>query len=410
MEEFNVFDPLFRADPYPIYADYRRQDPVHRGRPPTPGEHSASWWYLFRYDDVSAVLKDPRFGRSIAPALDAPPSPVPPEEREPFWDMYARWTLALEPPEHTRQRALLNRAFTARVVDALRPAIAARAAGLLDELLPRGRFDVVADFAFPLTLSVIAALIGIPQRDLDRVKEWSLTIAAVLDYKRTWDVMAEGNRMTREFSEYLGAIVAERRASPANDLISRLLAAGEGEERLSEEELVSLSVMLLFAGHETTVNLISAGACLLLGDDAQRALFLAQPDLTDAAVDEILRLHSPIQATTRIAYADVAIGDRLIRRGESVTLLLGSANRDPAAFAEPDRLDIARRPNRHLAFGRGIHYCLGAPLAVAQGGIALRAIVEHAGEWRPPVAPRWSETFGFRGLSALEISAPGRPD
>ena len=405
MNTFDVFDPAFRAEPYPVYACYRNNDPIHRGRPPTPGEHVADWWYLFRHDDVAAVLKDSRFGRAIAPALDEPPPPVPPEEREPFWDMYAHWTLALEPPEHTRQRALLNHAFTARVVDALRPNIAARAIALLDDLAPRGCFDVVTDYAFPLTLSVIADLIGIPQHDLDRVKAWSLTIAAVLDYKRTWDVMAEGNRMTREFTAYLGEIVAERRFRPADDLITRLLAATNGENGLSEDELVSLCVMLLFAGHETTVNLIAAGAHLLMDHPEQLTLFREQPDLTGAAMDEILRLHSPIQATTRIAYADVEIGRRLIRRGESVTLLLGSANRDPRVFPEPDRLDITRRPNRHLAFGRGIHYCLGAPLAVAQGGIALRLLFDRCVGWHQVAPPRWSETFGFRGLQSLLIAS-----
>lgn len=400
---FDIFDPAFRANPYPVYAAMRASDPVHRGRPPTPGDHDFAWWYLFRYDDVAAVLKDPRFGRAIAPALDAPAPPVPPAEREPFWDMYARWTLALEPPEHTRQRALLNHAFTTRVVEALRPTITARAAALLNDLVPRGNFDVVADYAFPLTLSIIATLIGIPPRDLDRVKEWSLTIAAVLDYKRTWDVMAAGNRMTREFTAYLREIVAARRARPGDDLITNLLAATDGQRGLDEDELIALCVMLLFAGHETTVNLISAGALLLLENPDQLALFRARPDLTDTAVEEFLRLHSPIQATTRIAYADVTLSDRLIRRGDSVTLLLGAANRDPAAFADPDRPDIARRPNRHLAFGRGIHYCLGAPLAVAQGGIALRLLFEQA-DWEINIAPRWSETFGFRGLQSLSVA------
>ncbi len=409
MEPFDVFDPVFRADPYPVYARYRSGEPVHRGRPPTPGGPDG-WWYLFRYADVAAVLKDQRFGRSIAPALDEPPPPVPASEREPFWDMYARWTLALEPPEHTRQRALLNEGFTTRVVNGLRPDIAGQAAALLDELAPRDRFDVVADYAFPLTLSVIATLIGIPRRDLDRVKAWSLVIADVLDYKRTWDVMAAGNRMTGEFTAYLAELVAARRARPANDLLTRLLAAVDDEAKLDEEELIALCVMLLFAGHETTVNLISAGALLLLTHPDQLALFRARPELTSAAVDEFLRLHSPIQATSRIAYADVPLatpqGDRVIRRGESVTLLLGSANRDPAAFADPNRLDIARRPNRHLAFGRGIHACLGAPLAVAQGGIALRLLFERWPDWLLADTPAWSETFGFRGIKNLSIKEP----
>lgn len=394
---FDLFDPAFRADPYPVYAHFRATDPVHYGRAAAPGEQTPGWWYLFRYEDVAAALKDARFGRAIGPALDAPPAPVPDAEREPFWDMYARWTLALEPPEHTRQRALLGRAFTARVVEALRPRIAARAAALLADLAPRGRFDVVADYAFPLALAVVADLLGIPRADLDRVKEWSLTIAAVLDYKRTWDVMAAGNRMTVEFSAYLRAIVAERRARPRDDLLTRLLAAG-ASDAMSEDEIIALCVMLLFAGHETTVNLISAGALLLLENPAQLALFRARPDLTGSAMDECLRLHSPIQATSRIAYADIRIGDRLIRRGQTVMLLLGSANRDPAAFSDPNRLDIARQPNRHLAFGRGIHYCLGAPLAVAQAGIALRQLLAGPLSPRLDGAPQWAETFGFRGL------------
>lgn len=401
---FDVFDPAFRADPYPVYAAFRRDDPVHRGRPPTPGDHATGWWYLFRYADIAAVLKDPRFGRTITPALDEPPPPVPPEEREPFWDMYAQWTLALEPPEHTRQRALLNHAFTTRIVDALRPQIETLAAGLLAEQASQKHFDIVADYAFPLTLAVISALIGIPGRDIARVKDWSLTIAAVLDYKRSWDIMTEGNRMAVDFTAYLANILAERRKHPQNDLISRLLAATDGPDQLRDDELISLCVMLLFAGHETTVNLISAGTMLFLSHPEQLAVFLSRPGLTDAAIDEILRLHSPIQATTRIAYADVAIGDHLIRRGEPVTLLLGSANRDPAIFTDPDRFDITRRPNRHLAFGRGIHYCLGAPLAVAQGGIALRAVAEQFPTLRlASDTPVWSETFGFRGLSELIV-------
>jgi cytochrome P450 len=215
--------------------------------------------------------------------------------------------------------------------------------------------------------------------------------------------MAEGNRVTREFTTYLREIIALWRARPADDLISRLLLAAEEEDQLDEDELISLCVMLLFAGHETTVNLISAGALLLLANPGQRASFQDRPELADSAVDEFLRLHSPIQATTRIAYADAVIGGRLIRRAESVTLLLGSANRDPAAFSDPDRLDIARRPNRHLAFGRGIHYCLGAPLAVAQGGIALRLLFERCQNWHVASEPVWSETFGFRGLQSLRI-------
>ena len=402
---FDVFDPAFRADPYPVYAWFRRNDPVHRGRPPTPGNHETGWWYLFGYADVAAVLKDTRFGRAIGPALDTPPDPVPPEEREPFWDMYAQWTLALEPPQHTRQRALLNSAFTARVVESLRPSITARAAVLLDDLITRGRFDVVADYAFPLTLGVIAELIGIPPGDLERVKAWSLIIAEVLDYKPTWDVMERGNSMTQEFTAFLNEIADSRQIRPGDDLISRLLpAATDGQGSLTREELVSLCVMLLFAGHETTVNLISAGTLLLMDNPDQLALLQTAPELIDAAVDEFLRLQSPIQATTRIAYADVEIGNRLIRRGESVTLLLGSANRDPAAFDDPDRLDIARRPNRHLAFGRGIHYCLGAPLAVAQGGIALQSLFERCGGWQPDGPPVWSETFGFRGLQELPVA------
>jgi cytochrome P450 len=401
---FDVFYPAFRADPYPVYDRFRQHDPVHRGEPPTPGL-ADGWWYLFRYDDIAAVLKDPRFGREIAPMLDEPPPPVPAEEREPFWDLYSQWTLALEPPAHTRQRTLLNQAFTAKVVQAMRPSIAALAGELLDDLAGRGRFDVVADYAFPLTLATICELLGVPRAGRERIKAWSLTIAAVLDYKRTWDVMAEGNGMALDFGAYLRGLAAQRRAAPRADLISRLLAAAEAGDRLSEEEVISLCAMLLFAGHETTVNLISAGTLLLLENPDAAAALRAEPGRMETAVDEFLRLHAPIQATSRYAYADVEVGGRLIRRGDSLTLLLGSANRDPAAFPEPGQLDIARRPNRHLAFGRGIHFCLGAPLAVAQGGIALNALLGRFPALSLPAAPVWSETFGFRGLSQLTVAA-----
>lgn len=401
---FDIFDPAFRANPYPVYDEFRQRDPVHRGRAPTPG-HNATWWYLFRYDDVAAVLKDSRFGREIAPALDGPLPPVPPEEREPFWDMYAQWTLAQEPPGHTRQRALLNQAFTVRVVEELRPRIVALATELLDDLRGRETFDVVGDYAFPLTLAVICDLLGIPRDDREQIKQWSLTIAAVLDYKRTWDIMGEGNRMALDFSAYLREIAAQRRAAPRRDLITRLLAAADADERLSEDEVISLCAMLLFAGHETTVSLISSGTLLLLEHPDQLARLRVEPELIDTAVEEFIRLHSPIQATSRYAYADVDIGGRHIRRGDSLTLMLGSANRDPAAFVDPDALDIGRRPNRHLAFGRGIHFCLGSPLAVAQGGIALTLLMERMPGLRLAAAPVWAETFGFRGLSALLAAA-----
>lgn len=401
---FDIFDPAFRADPYPVYGRFREGDPVYRGRPPTPGL-DGGWWYLFRYDEVAAVLKDPRFGRAIAPMLDEPPPPVPPEEREPFWVMYARWTLALEPPDHTRQRALLNQAFTVRVVEALRPRIEALATELLDDLSGRKAFDVVADYAFPLTLATICELLGIRREDHGRIKDWSLIIAAVLDYKRTWDVMAEGNRMALEFSAYLRGIAAERRATPRTDLITRLLAAAGAEDRLSEDEVISLCAMLLFAGHETTVNLISAGTLLLLEHPDAATRLRTEPELMETAVEEFLRLHSPIQATSRYAYADAELGGKIIRRGDSLTLLLGSANRDPAVFPDPDRLDIGRRPNRQLAFGRGIHFCLGAPLAVAQGGLALNALLARFPALRQSASPSWSGTFGFRGLKELRVYA-----
>ncbi len=400
---FDATAPDVRADPYPVYDRYRAADPVHRGRPVTPNREGEAHWFLFGYDEVAAVLRDSRFGREIAPALDETPPPVPPEEREPFWEMYSQWTLSLEPPRHTQQKTALSEAFTGRMVAALRPAIAVHAAQLLDELSGRRRFDVVDAYAFPLTLRVIGDLIGLPPDDLDRVKAWSLTIADVLDYKRSWDVMAAGNQMTLDFRAYLAALAAERRRAPQDDLLSRLLATGGGYG-LDEETIISLCVMLAFAGHETSVNLISAGTQLLLSHPAQAARLRAEPALAEAAVDEILRFHSPIQATSRIAYADVTLRDRTIRRGEAVTLLLGSANRDPAAFDHPATFDIGRRPNRHLAFGRGIHYCLGAPLAVAQGSIALLALFEQFPDLRLSAEPpEWAATFGFRGLKRLVV-------
>lgn len=401
---FDLFDPAFRADPYPVYNRFRREDPVHHGRPPTPGL-GGGWWYVFRYDDVAAVLKDPRFGREIAPMLDEPPPPVPAEEREPFWDLYSQWTLALEPPAHTRQRLLLNQAFTAKIVQALRPSIANLAGELLVGLARRERFDVVADYAFPLTLATISELLGVPRADYERIKGWSLTFAAVLDYKRTWDVMAEGNRTALDFAAYLREIAADRRAAPRADLISRLLVAAEAGDHLSEEEVISLCAMLLFAGHETTVSLIACGTLLLLQHPEQLARLRAEPGLIDTAVEEFVRLTSPIQATSRYAYAEVEVGGKTIRRGDSLTLLLGSANRDPAAFPDPDRLDIGRRPNRHLGFGRGIHFCLGAPLAVAQGGLALTLLLERFPSLSLAAPPIWADTFGFRGLQSLLVEA-----
>jgi pimeloyl-[acyl-carrier protein] synthase len=318
--------------------------------------------------------------------------------------MASKWILFRDPPDHTRLRALVSAAFTPRIVQALAPRIADIAEGLLDEVEPTGSFDLIRDYAFPLPVIVIAELLGIPPQDRMRFRDWSIALGAAIDLRTSPDVYVAASEATGEVTAYLREIVAERRAEPREDLVSALIAAESEGGPLDEEELIAMCVLLLVAGHETTVNLIGNGVLALLRHPEQLELLRSRPDLYDGAVEELLRFDSSVQFTFRYAREDIELRGRSISRGEQVGLVLGSANRDPERFSDPDRLDVTRASLHHLAFGMGIHFCLGAPLARLEARLALETLFRRLPGLRLVEEPlRWRPGIGFRGLEALPL-------
>ncbi|HEX9754410.1 MAG TPA: cytochrome P450 [Gemmatimonadales bacterium] len=403
VEPFDPFLPELRADPYPVYHRYREASPVH-WCPPGESAGTRGAWYLFRYADVTRVLRDPRFVREARRVLPAESFPPIPESQRAFWETTDRWILFRDPPDHTRLRSLVNRAFSPGVVETRRRRIERVADELLDAVAGASELDLLRDFAFPLPVIVIAELLGVPPQDRDRVKLWSARLTAALDMKPTRMGYESGSEAVLEFTAYLREIIAQRRRHPQDDLISRLIASETEGGKLSEDELVSNSILLVFAGHETTVNLIGNGMLALLQHADQLALLRRRPELLPGAVDELLRYDAPVQVTRRLPLEDVELGRHLIRRGQEARLLLGAANRDPEVYPDPDRLDITRTGPLHNSFGLGIHFCLGAPLARAEAAIAIAALLRRFPALRLlDEAPAWRDTVGLRGLVRLRV-------
>jgi cytochrome P450 len=392
---FNPFLPEFHANPYPFYARLRKDDPVHLS--------PLGFWVLTRYDDVATVLRDPRFGRAgfhpmlaAGQARAATPDPLPPS------------MLFQDPPDHTRLRALVNKAFTPRVVEAMRPHVQDLVDGLLDRVLPTGRMDIIEDLAYPLPVTVICEMLGVPVTDQAAIRQWSADLARSLDAigpQADVEVQERGAKARHALAEYFRIQIPERRQQPRTDLLSALITAEEQGDRLTERELLAMCVLLFVAGHETTVNLIGNGILALLRHPDALQRLRADPALTPSAVEELLRYDSPVQRTARIPSADVAIEGHTIPRGSIVVAAIGAANRDPAHFADPDRLDLARRDNRHLSFGFGIHFCLGAPLARLEAQVAIGTLIRRAPGLQPTTeALEWRESSTLRGLKALPVT------
>jgi len=328
------------ANPYPTYQRLRERDPVHRMR-------LVNAWVLTRYEDVQAVLQDHhRFSNQEAGAGD----------REYTKD---RSMLDLDPPDHTRLRSLVSKAFTPRSVAALGPRIEKIVEGLLDDVNGEDRFDLIDSFAFPLPIIVIAEMLGVPAEDLDRFKDWSNDIVLSLEPILTREQRVRFRRSEQELYEYFEGIIALRRQDPQDDLVSALLAAEEEGDRLSHGELLATLLLLLVAGNETTRNLIGNGMLALLRNPGELQRLKREPELIETAIDELLRYDSPVQLDGRTALEDVELRGKIIHTGQQVVSVVGAANRDPAAFSDPDRLDIGREEKSHISFGRGIHYCLG---------------------------------------------------
>jgi cytochrome P450 len=390
---FNPMDPDFIADPYPMYHRLRSQDPVHQS--------PLGFWVLTRYEDVVASLRDPRLAKEAIAAFVAAR----------FGREIPGMGLSMldrDPPDHTRLRSLVSKAFTPRVVETLRP----RIQQVVDDLLARvegtGSMDLIEQFAYPIPVIVICEMLGVPVEDHQQFKSWGLDIARGLDATLLpidSDVGPRSMSARRALSDYFRELIARRRASPRADLLSGLIVAEEAGDKLNEEELLATCILLLVAGHETTVNLIGNGTLALLRNPDQLRLLRENPGLIGSAVEELLRYDGPVQRSARIPSEDVTIGGRTIGKGEMVMPFIGAADRDPAQFPDPDRLDITRTDNRHIAFGWGIHFCLGAPLARVEGQIAINALVQRLPRLALATeAPEHRLSLTLRGLKTLPVA------
>ncbi len=378
----------FRENPYPMYRYLLSEAPVQ-------WNEVLGAWTLARYAHVVSSLTDPRF------SADRTSQGLP-------FDGYqvAKSMLVSDPPDHTRLRALVQKAFTPRMIDQLRPRIIAIVGELLDRIAQRGDqpVDLIADFAYPLPVVVIAELLGVPAEDRVKFHEWSAVLAASLDPLVSVELMDRVTQARDALHAYLRGIIAERRRQPRVDLISALVAVEERGEVLSEPELVVMCTLLLVAGHETTVNLIGNGTLALLRHPDQLERLRADASLIGSAVEELLRFDSPVQMTGRIATEAVQMGGQTIAAGDWILPLLGAANHDPAQFFDPDTLDIARNPNPHVGFGRGIHFCLGAPLARLEGSIAIGALVRRFSKLALAGEPVQRDQITLRGLQSVPVS------
>ena len=389
----NPLGPEFLKNPYAFYRRLRDADPVHRSTV-VPGA-----WFLTRYKDVVAVLKDTRFARFYMADFfrneygDGPLSQT-----------YSRWVLFRDPPAQTKLHALINKAFTPKVIDAVRPRIQAYVDELLVTLAGRDTFDLLEDVAWPLPVLVICDMLGVPSEEIDLFKRWSHVIGRSVDPVPDPSIKAIANDVVRDISDYFDKQVAAREREPTDDLLSGLVHAELNGERLSREDLIANVIFLFAAGHETTVNVIGSGMLALLEHPEQLARLRADPSLIQTAVEECLRWDPPVQMTGRAAIEDVELDGRQIKRGERIFAVLGAANRDPEIFPDPDRFDITRTPNRHLSFSSGIHFCVGAQLARAEAQIAIATMVRRLPRLALADAEgprRWRDMMILRGLESL---------
>ena len=395
---YRPWDPAFIADPYPAYAHLRKEGRIHWFEP-------SRQWLVPHYDDVSALLRDKRLGRTFLHRFSyeefGRQAPLP--EHEPFHVLNSNGLLDLESPDHTRIRRLVSKAFTPRTVDQLVPTIDRITRELVDGLIEAGGGDLLPTVAEPLPVAVIAEMLGIPEPDRGLLRPWSAAITRMFELNPDDETAAGAVRASLEFSAYLKDLIAERRRRPGDDLISQLIAAHDGGDRLTEQEMISTCVLLLNAGHEATVNATLTGWWTLFRYQDQLDLLRRNPDLLPTAVEELLRFDTPAPMFERWVLDDIEIGGRTIPRGDEIALLFGSANRDPAKFADPDRLDLGRQDNKHLSFGLGIHFCLGAPLARVELAASFGELLRRAPNMRLLREPTWKSGYVIRGLQELLV-------
>ena len=391
---YNPLSAETAQDPYPTYAKLRARDPVHRSR-------LMNAWVFTRYADADAILRDHRRFSS-----DPRKRTAARRQRASLPNVEEPSMLFLDPPDHTRLRALVNKAFTPRAVAALEPRIREIMTTLLDAVDDPSAFDLMKAVAKPLPVIVIAEMLGIPPEDRAQFAVWSDQRARILEPTLTPEERETAEAAMQALDEYLRPIISERRAAPRDDIISALAQAEEEGDTLTEREVLVMLRLLLVAGNETTTNLIGNGVLALLRHPDQLAALRGDAALIPSAVEELLRFDSPVQVDLRSALDDCDVNGFRVRRGDNVVILLGAANRDPDRFPAPDRLDVRRAEQNHLAFGRGIHHCLGAPLARLEGRVVLEALLERFRSIRLlDDRPAFRNSVVLRGLHSLPVAA-----
>jgi unspecific monooxygenase len=395
---FDPWDPAFVADPYPAYEELRARGRVHYYEP-------TNQWLVPHHADVSALLRDRRLGRTYQHRFTHEDfgRTAPPPEHEPFHVLNDHGMLDLEPPDHTRIRRLVSKAFTPRTVERLKPYVEGLAGELVDRLVRAGGGDLLTDVAEPLPVSVIAEMLGIPESERAPLRPWSADICGMYELNPSEEVARKAVRASEEFTAYLRGLIEDRRKEPADDLISGLIAAHDEGDRLTEQEMISTCVLLLNAGHEATVNSTVTGWWTLFRHPGQLAALRADHTLIPTAVEELLRYDTPLQLFERWVLDDIEIDGTTVPRGAEVAMLFGSANRDAEVFADPETLDLSRAENPHISFSAGIHYCIGAPLARLELAASMRALLTKAPALRLTEEPVRKPNFVIRGLEGLSV-------
>ena len=404
---FNPFDPAFRADPYPTYAQLRQHDPVHVS--------PFGFTVLTRYDDVARTLRGNEFARDIeAHVIERPDDPRRARrerQRQRIEEgQVAKSILNLDPPDHTRLRRLVSLAFTPTAIDRLRPRVQQLVDDVLDRAAERGSMELVEELAFPVPFQVISDLLALPTDGSEQIRDWSQTLTASLEPTADDSVLDATEVAAAHMGGYLGEVIEHRRRHLGDDLLSALIQAEEAGDRLTHAELLSFVVLLYVAGHETTVNLIGNGTLALLRNPDQLRRWVADPSLDGRALDELLRFDGPVQQTVRVPMEDVVYqgadgSDVVVPKGTLVMTVLGAASHDPAVFDDPEQLRLDRaNANRHLGFAAGVHYCLGASLAKLEAGVAITSLIRRFPQLQLAGEPTWRDRLTIRGVDHLPLS------
>ena len=398
----SFFGGQFSANPFPMFAQMRAMGAVV----PVPFSFDPSQkvWMVTRMEEAVQVLKDKRF--SVDRSLVANTNEAMRQRAQRMAEtpgLFGRSMISVDEPDHKRLRGLVSRAFTPKYIQSLRPHIQQIADGLLDRVQDQGHMDLVQEYAYPLPINVISDMLGVPQKNREQIRVWA---AALTNGERGND--EERFVRVRAFSDYIVQLVAEKRQQPQEDLLSQLIQIEEEGDHLSEAELLSMAGLLIFAGHETTSNLISIGSLMLLDHPEQMEQLKADLSLVPSAVEELLRFNGPVLTPVpRFATEDIELGGQALHKGDMVITALASANRDESQFSDPDEMDIARSLNCHIAFGQGIHICLGAPLARLEGDIAFTTLLKRMPNLHLAVAREtitWRGNFTLRGLTSLPVA------